>query len=132
MDLGAFSWIVVDLFDTSALRQFWIANGVTDRHWKDWRVSGKRGPILPEYPSLSDLAYVDEDSIRFELATLAEECTRALDVVSDPEVIRLLMGLRTAAALASQQGGAVYVYPAASGEQVGDVRTSRSSRNWQR
>lgn len=112
---------IAGLFNDDALSELWEQMSVTSAAWDTWRRTGGQADLVPEYPILSLLAFIDEGEVVFQTTDLASECTRLVQSVRSATPAALLRSLSEAAERGIATGATISAFPAASGEQAGDV-----------
>lgn len=104
---GAFPQ-VVGSFSSATWTAFFEELGITQEQWRAWGAARKAEmrcmPILPEYPAISDLAYIQEDFMNFEPEQLRSECLRISSLMKTPNTQKLVADLIRAAEIAISFG----------------------------
>jgi len=119
-----FGWTVTGRFSNATWNRLWKDLRVPREDWEAWQNASGSFPILPELPTVSRLAYIDEGTTSFNPVLLSYECETALTMASDPDVREMLADLQRASARASGPGATVDIYPSV-GESIGEQFSSR-------
>jgi hypothetical protein len=107
---------VVGEFSDDTWNAFWDELRISEQRWRDWHAAvqsaRKDSPVVPEFPQISRLAYIDEGTIRFGAKDLNDECIRMTSVVKSDATRRLIADLLEASRLALQEEDAeLIVHP---------------------
>lgn len=94
----------------------WGDLNVSKQQWEEWRkavnAAGRHIPVIPEFPEISKLAYIDEGVISFDPRRLQGDCTRLLPLAKSDATRKLVGDLLTAALLAlNQENAEVIIHP---------------------
>lgn len=106
-------------FDDGALDEMWSDLSVTDDRWKHWRLSNGAVALIPDFPVLSRLVYLDEGEVNFTPEPLRSECAQLVSLVFSPLATSLVVALEQAAVQASMGEGTVEVFVNSGGATVG-------------
>jgi hypothetical protein len=113
---GRVSDSVFARFPTSAVGLFWDELNVGSQRWEEWRSTinsiGQSIPVLPDFPEISNLAYIDEGVIAFSSRRLHDDCARMLPAMANEATRQLIGQLLDASILAlSEENAEVIVHP---------------------
>ncbi len=104
---------VVAQFSHETWNAFWDELQVEEQRWQDWRAAvqnaGADIPLLPDFPQISRLAYIDEGTVPFIPEELRDECIGMASVVQSEGSRRLIADLLEATRLALQVANAKLV-----------------------
>ena len=82
------------VFGRFSVTTLWDDLNVTRQQWEEWRNtvnSAGHIPLIPVFPEISNLAYIDEGVIHFDPKQLQDECTRLLTLAKS-DATRQLIG----------------------------------------
>jgi hypothetical protein len=103
---------VVGRFTDSAWNLLWQELQISEQQWEDWHSSQINVPLLPEFPEISKLAYIDEGVVHFQPKELSNECIRLMPTLSGEETRKLIERLQKASELAmGSENSEVIVHP---------------------
>lgn len=51
---------IIGRFSDCAWNSLWRELSVSRKHWEEWQASQANVPLLPDFPEISKLAYIDE------------------------------------------------------------------------
>jgi hypothetical protein len=109
---------VLGQFSGAAWDSLWQELGISGQQWTDWhsavQAAQQDSPILPDFPQISKLAYIDEGTVHFEPTGLHDECVRIGSMLSREDSQQLIRSLLEASESALQNKDAdlvVHPYP---------------------
>jgi hypothetical protein len=104
---------------STAWDSLWQEMGVGEQNWLDWQnaVQAARQdiPVLPDFPQISKLAYIDEGTVHLDARELHDECVRMSSLLTSEETQQIVRSLLEASNSALQNNDAdvvVHPYPA--------------------
>lgn len=110
---------IISQFTGSAWDTLWQELGVDEQKWLDWQsaiqTSQQDIPVLPDFPQISKLAYIDEGTVHFQARELHDECVRMSSLLGGAETQQIIRGLLEASDSALESNDAdvvVHPYPA--------------------
>jgi hypothetical protein len=110
---------IIAQFTGSAWNSLWQELGVGEQEWLDWQNAVQTAqqdiPVLPDFPQISKLAYIDEGTVHFQARELHEECVRMSSLLGGEATQQIIRSLLEASDSALQNNDAdvvVHPYPA--------------------
>ena len=110
---------IISQFTGSAWDSLWQELGVREEKWLDWQNAVQAAqqdiPVLPDFPQISKLAYIDEGTVHFQASELRDECVRMSSLLGREETQQIIRALLQASDSALQNNNAdvvVHPYPA--------------------
>jgi hypothetical protein len=110
---------IISQFTGSAWDSLWQEMGVGEQNWLDWQKAVQAArqdiPVLPDFPQISKLAYIDEGTVHLDARELHDECVRMSSLLTSEETQQIVRSLLEASNSALQNNDAdvvVHPYPA--------------------
>lgn len=93
---------IIGRFTDSAWNSLWDELQISKQQWEDWQSLQVNVPLLPDFPEISKLAYIDEGVVHFRPKELNEECVHLLETLNGEATRELVESLLKASNLAMQ------------------------------